>query len=376
MDRHFDPESSPLFTAWTDPVSRVRSHVLTERAARWQQSFYFTSSGFSDDGRWIWFYASDPPSPHVLGLVDTVAGTVETYPETHFEAESPFVDPQTGEVFWAHAGGVFRREPGAGRPVGEVALVGDEVTGGREVRRVSTHLTRSADGQLLNLDLWTGDRWQVGVVDIESGALDVWFESERRYQHSQFHPTEPRTLLMAQDYWHDDHTGERQHWANRIWLLDQGKGPHPLFPEDDPRVQVQFHEWWAADGAGVYYVDVGWGTGHQALDGSERRTVWPGGTCHSHASADGSLFVGDINTYGWDPEPCRVAFYDAATDLQIDIVTEWPWPERRAYLGYHPDPHPRFVLDDEYVAYTTTVLGGLDLAVVRVSDVLAATRAG
>jgi hypothetical protein len=40
-------------------------------------------------------------------------------------------------------------------------------------------------------------------------------------------------------------------------------------------------------------------------------------------------------------------------------------------MGYHPDPHPRFILDDEFVVYTTTVLGGLDLALTRVDELVA-----
>lgn len=374
MNQHLHPESSPLFTPWTDPASGVTSHVLTRRAARWQQAFYFTSPNITDDGRWIWLYASDPPSPHVLGLVDVARGTVEVYPETHFEAESPYVDRSTGEVIWAHPGGVFRREPGPDRPVVEVATIGDKVTGGRDVRRLSTHLTRSADGQLLNLDIWAGNRWQVGVVDIATGAFDLWFESDRRFQHSQFHPTDARRLLLAQDYWHDPATGERQHWENRIWVLDEGRPPEPVFPSGHERVQVQFHEWWSTDGAAVLYVDVGWGTERVDLATGRRTTLWPGGTCHSHASADTTLLVGDINTYHWDPEPCRVVFHDTTTGVSVDIVSAWPWPSARAQAGYHPDPHPQFVLDDQLIAYTTTVYGGLDLALVRVEDLVARTR--
>lgn len=374
MNQHLHPESSPLFSAWTDPHSGVRSHVLTERAAPWQQGFYFTSPNITADGRWIWLYASAPPSPHVLGVVDVATGCVDVYPETHFEAESPLVDLHTGEAFWAHPGGIFRRAPGPDRPVVEVATVGEDQTGGRELRRLSTHLTRSADGELLNVDLWVGNTWQVGVADIATGDIEVWFESARRFQHSQFHPTDPRRLLMAQDYWHDPDTGQRQHWENRIWLLDGRNGQRPLFPDDDERVQVQFHEWWSSDGKGVFYVDVGWGTGYVDLDGGERRTLWPGGTCHSHASVDGALLAGDINTYAWHPEPCRVAFFDTTTAQELDIVSDWTWPPRRAYAGYHPDPHPQFVLDDEFIAYTTTVLGGLDFALVRVSDLLDRTR--
>jgi len=36
---------------------------------------------------------------------------------------------------------------------------------------------------------------------------------------------------------------------------------------------------------------------------------------------------------------------------------------------YHP--HPQFVLHDEFICYTTTVRGTLDVALVRVADLVA-----
>ncbi len=50
-----------------------------------------------------------------------------------------------------------------------------------------------------------------------------------------------------------------------------------------------------------------------------------------------------------------------------------PEPLARAYLGYDPDPHPQFILHDEFIAYTTTVLGRLDFVLVRVSELVART---
>ena len=34
--------------------------------------------------------------------------------------------------------------------------------------------------------------------------------------------------------------------------------------------------------------------------------------------------------------------------------------------NYHIDPHPRFIMNDRYVVFTTTVLGRVDLAVAPV----------
>ena len=53
----------PYFTEWTDPVSNVKSYVLTQAAAPLQQSFYFTNSSLSADEKYLWFYACYPPAP-------------------------------------------------------------------------------------------------------------------------------------------------------------------------------------------------------------------------------------------------------------------------------------------------------------------------
>lgn len=94
------PESSPLFEQWTDPESGVTSHVLTTEAAPRQQSFYFPNSPVAADGRYLYVYASFPPSPdHVLGLVDTVEETVRVYHDAAFDNESPWIDPETGTAY-------------------------------------------------------------------------------------------------------------------------------------------------------------------------------------------------------------------------------------------------------------------------------------
>ena len=50
-------------------------------------------------------------------------------------------------------------------------------------------------------------------------------------------------------------------------------------------------------------------------------------------------------------------------------------PEMPGLVGatYHIDPHPRFVGDDQYVVFTTTVRGEVDLAIVPVADLIART---
>ena len=380
-NQFLDPESSPLFTPWTDPQSGVVSYILTARCAPWQQAFYFTNHNVSHDGRYLWLYVAFPPSPgHVLGVVDLGEQTVRAFPETHFVAEAPFIDPQTGEAYWAAAQDVFKRGPGPDDPVHEIGRVPDSLFAGTKprgkqgIRRVTTHLTRSADGALVNLDLIAGDTWHMAVMELATGEVEIWQSFPICYKHAQFSPTDPRLLMLCQDWWHDIKTGEHFPYRNRIWLLRQGEPAYPLFEEASGKnVARHSHEWWPPHGNGIWFVDYDHGTEYVDLRTGEHTNVWPNGTCHSHASADDQLLVGDIGTYQRRVKPLRVAFFNRATGGELSIVSAMPEPPTRAYLGYHPDPHPQFILDDEFIAYTTTVRGSLDFALVRVSDLVART---
>ena len=369
------PADSPLFTPWTDPKSGVTSYILTRRCVPWQQAFYFTNANVSRDGRFVWLYVAFPPSPgHVLGVADLERQEVRAYPETAFVDEAPWIDPATGEAYWAAAQDVFRRGPGADDPVVEIGRVPDSLFSGpgskdrQGIRRVTTHLTRSADGQLVNLDLIAGDTWHIAVMHLATGAVDIWQSFPACYKHAQFSPTDPRLMMLCQDWWHDIKTGAHHDYDNRIWLLREGEKARPLFDTSPGR---HGHEWWAKDGKGVWFVDYNKGTEYFDLQTGVHVNVWPGGTCHSHASADGRLLVGDIGTYRWSQKPCRVAFFHRPTGREIDIVSAMPQPPPRAFFGYHP--HPQFILHDEFIAYTTTVLGGLDFALARVEDLTAKT---
>jgi len=380
-NRYLHPESSPLFTPWTDPQSGVVSYILTARCAPWQQAFYFTNSNVSGDGRYLWLYVAFPPSPgHVLGVVDLREQTVRAFPETHFVAEAPWIDPGSGEAYWADAQDVFKCGPGADDTVHEIGRVPDTLFSGpgprdrQAIRRVTTHLTRSADGALANLDLIAGETWHIGVMALSTGAFEIWQSFPICYKHAQFSPTDPRLLMLCQDWWNDIKTGEFVPYRNRIWLLRSGEAAYPLFDETSGKnVTRHSHEWWAKDGTGIWFVDYDHGTEYVDLQTGRHSNIWPSGTCHSHASADDQLLVGDIGTYERRIKPLRVAFFSRATGQEIDIVSAMPEPPARAYLGYHPDPHPQFILHDEFIAYTTTVLGRLDLALARVADLLKRT---
>lgn len=378
-NRYLHPEDSPLFSPWTDPRSGVVSYILSARVAPWQQSFYFTNQPVPFDGRYMWVYASCPPTPfHTLGVVDFKTGEARLVPETAFKEASPMVDLETGEVYWAHphTREVYRRGPGKDDPVQVIGQVPWETFGGRPLHRISTHLSFSADRKWLNLDIEAGDTWHAGAMELATGKYENWDSFDRRFNHSLFSPVDPDLQLIAQDWWNDVKTGVHHRYVNRIYLLRRGEKAQPIYPNSERGNRIS-HEWWGADGSKVWYVDYDLGTFSYELASGATECVWPGGTCHSQCDGAGLLLTGDINTYkGQKEKPVRIGFFNRHTGKEIDVVSDWPVPPMRAAVsGYHVHGHPQFICDGEFITYSSTVYGRPDVALVRVADLVKLTSA-
>lgn len=364
-----------FFERWTDPTSGIESFLLTRRIAPVQQSFYFTNSGFTNDGRYLWIYCAFPPGGDAyygrqLAVVDFAEQTVRHFPETQFMDASPFVDPQTGEVYWTTGLGVWKRGPRPADTTERVGLFPAELAHRRRPLRLATHLSRSANQKSFAIDAQIGTEWFVGDLALDgSRGFQLWQKFAVCHNHAQFSPTDPDLLLIAQDGWVDPSTGEEGETHDRLWLLRRGQLAKPLLPESPLPSSLRGHEWWDASGRHVWYIDYHAGTARVDLATGKRTLVWPNGHTHSHADSKGKYLVGDINA---SAEEWRVAFFNLATGKEIEIVSHFPalpWPRRT----YHIHPHPRFCLNDRYICYTTNVRGSVDVAIVPVSRLIERT---
>jgi hypothetical protein len=370
-----------LFTPWHDPVSGVQSWILNAgrssglpRTAPVQQSFYFTNPGMSGDGRYLWFYCAFPPAGdanygRTLAVADLAEETLRHFPETQFLDASPAVHPDTGDVYWATGCEVWKRGP---RADDEARLVGTfpaELARNRRPHRLATHLTFSADGRSLAIDAQIGTEWFVGEMPLDGSPFRLWQRFDRCYNHCQFSPTDPDTMLLAQDNWNDPTTGETGVLADRLWFIRRGQQARPLFP-GAPSIN-RGHEWWGGDGKHVWYVDYASGVEKVNIDTNERTVVWPGRMWHAHASHDGALLVADRWTAD-APHVAQVAFFDTRCGREVNIVSHMPAaPAPLEMATYHLHPHPQFCAGGRFVCYTTTVLGRVDVALVRTEDLVA-----
>ena len=128
------------------------------------------------------------------------------------------------------------------------------------------------------------------------------------------------------------------------------------------------HEWWSDYGKKIYYVN-DYGIQRLNLETGEHINVHESCPWHAFASKDESYFVFDEVIYDkykkwYRGISSKVVFYDAKSDKEIDIVSYMPdngfTPDTQC--EYHIDPHPRITDNENYIVFTTSELGGADLA--------------
>ena len=108
--------TSKHFTRVLDKTSGTYHYVLTTKKAAYQQGFYFVNNSMTRDGRYLWFYATVNPVYDTysrnVGYVDFLLDEVVICYDVLFDDATPFVDPDTGTLYFTHGKNIYKREPG------------------------------------------------------------------------------------------------------------------------------------------------------------------------------------------------------------------------------------------------------------------------
>lgn len=379
----FTPETSSLFSVRTDEKSGATYYVLTEKVAQFQQGFYFVNNSMTDDGRYLWFYAAHPPvfdgALRQLGFIDFETDEICLCHDTLFEHASPFVDNETGEVYFTWQNRVFRRAP---KKDARTEVIAEIPTKGSPVH-ISTHITFTPDKKEILLDVREGNtNFYVGTVNLKTGLFTKWAEAPHLLNHGQLNPKNPDLSLQAYDHYADCITGEavsvphdEQGVYQRLWTVTRD-GKKTNYPPND---NYATHEWWSADGKKIYYVNPE-GIQRIHLETGEHINLHKSRPWHAFSSRDESFFIYDevvYDTYNkwYRGCPAKMTFWDRKTDVEIDVVSYMPpagSPDKPC--NYHMDPHPRITDNEKYVVFTTTTEGSVDLAIAPVAPLLQKTR--
>jgi hypothetical protein len=358
----YDLSKHPYFTPYTDPHSGVLSYILTERVAPFQQSFYFTNPSVSADGKWLWIYAAFPPTPQkylAAFSLDPQHPHKQLYLQAGFNGESPMVAPEGDAAFFTIDRSVYHITLGGA--LTRVCSLDEKYIDHRPLYRLATHLTLSADKRHFLLDGEIGNHWFVGLGDVNTGEVSIIKEFAQHFDHAQFSPTDPELFSIAQDWFYDRVSGRRFPFDHRTWLMNRaGTLFRSMTPEYQKPGQEDCHEWWSCDGM-LCYQNITFGAYEINVYTNERTHVWQRPVCHAHCSPDRRYWTADQTPYRWAETGCPVLFFDRQTGQELTIISSHP-PPTYSRADYHTDPHPHFSPQGDWVICTTTLLGGLDVA--------------
>ena len=380
------PETSKHFKRVVDPVTGVPHYVLTTKLVEYQQGFYFVNNSMTNDGRYLWFYATANPVYDTysrnMGYVDFLTDEVVICYDVLFDDATPFVDPDTGTVYFAHGKNIYMREPGKEKRAVKLCTVPVEGT----VLKLATHLTRSSDKEHFFLDISKLEFGFIqGLINIKTGEFTEWSRSEICKDHGQLSPISDDVALCASGAWCEYGSGEfhdvtlsEEGIYRRLWIVESN-GRHTMHPAMH---NYATHEWWSGDGKKIYYCCDGYGIYGIDLETGEDITILEGvDPWHAHSTNDDMYFVYDekkLERYGgkwYRGCPAALNFLNRKTGKHLVVISEMPenghTPENQT--AYHIDPHPRFSENEKYVIFSTSELGGCDLAVASVEELIKLT---
>ena len=392
----YTPFNSKHFTKYMDPVSGQTIAILSTHVAPVQQGMYFINSGASDDHRYLWFTCAFPPAiPHSMAVIDFLTDKIHHFPDTCGCGDS-LVDGSTGNLYWVCPQGIYMRAPHPQSKPMLIARAPEKVRKLGEGCRCS-HPTFSPDKKELIVDFQTSQGSLLGSIDVVTGEFTEWYHTEKgtMYSHAQCCPTDSDTMLCAHELWNSLKNRNDPVFVDGIYPRLQ------IIRRDGSRTMLKpygngaTHEWWAPNGKSVYYInnnvrDSGVGVVAQdKLDGSDPVVICSCSTpgafnslWHGQCTQDENYFVIDaaypcMGEPIWRGTESMVYFHNHITGKTIKFLTKNPvvggWTPEFS-CPYQIDPHPRFVMDDQYITFTTTVMGRVDLAIANVEELIEATK--
>jgi oligogalacturonide lyase len=191
------------------------------------------------------------------------------------------------------AAGRFPRGPGGGAPPQTEQREGEQQPPQPPQAPQRGRDSYPGKGQMMENRLAERRPLQIVTVSTQTGEVKTLHRGTDWFNHFQFSPTDP-TLLM---YCHEG----PWHKVDRTWLVrTDGTPPVKVHPRT-MLMEIEGHEWFAADGRTVWYdlqtprSGVFWVGGYNVSTGERtwynlRREEW---SVHYNSSPDGKLFAGD-----------------------------------------------------------------------------------
>lgn len=387
-------EASTNFVSRTDPGTGVVSWFIRPGAvAESHQSLYFTAKSMTDDGRFLLFWTAENEFKPSFDRMHARRGTFVLDLETDVFKETPipggqipFVDVQTDQVWYFNRGtgngGIKAANDGdfwvcrvdlLVDPTHEIRLcrVPEELLRGvKYIEYLSTHPTLTRDRKKMFIACHLDDRYEQGLINLETGAWESWGATPFYANHDQLNPSRDDLAMVA---W--EKCGRTQDaidykaktgWYPRMWHVHPD-GRREMQPSRTTNYAT--HECWTQDGKGFYWCSKGvW---HQDLATGAQTNLVPVPASHANVAADMRQVTFDCPLVAKSFRGCpwNVWYWDVSTKCGVRIHSRnEAMPDADHRSCYHPDPHPQFVCKDRYIVSTVNSADGhMDVAVTPVA---------
>lgn len=319
---------------------------------------YFTNEAFSPADNMLVFTSRRAGSWNLYGMDLASHEIVQLTDSRRISGTGAVVAPLSREVFYKD-----------GSQIKALSLVTLEERVVTELKRgfiVSAAVTATPDGKVVAVsqveDIPITTRTDVIYSDMDErfakrpfsqiytgkGDGSDWHMvagQKKWISHVLLSPRPPYTLLYC-------HEGRWNQVEQRMWLIERDDSAiRKLREEETPALSIG-HEYFFPDGAHVGYHGNFAPPDKRAFigvadirDGSYREYPTPGGNMHTHANADGSLFVGDGNERA--PFLSVYALREGRLETLLQYRHDGSWAKQE----WHP--HPRFLPDGRRIVFTS-----------------------
>jgi len=402
------PATSKLFEKRIDPVSGVVSYALSGGLDMSVQSVYFTTKSMTADGRFLVVdvslnerraadLAKQPQNFQLLligdvrhkhkALVDFAKDELIDLPQV--SGQIPFIDVKDDYMVYYRDQAFYRCD--FRNPTLETKLCGypaELLKDGAQVAYPFTHLTLTKDRRKAFLDSCLTypngvTNYVQGLVELASGKYESWGKTDFFANHGQLNPARDELAMCAWEMcWEAKGAAYQKQtgWYPRMWLV-RSDGTREMVPSR--QINFASHEIWDDDGEGFSWCGNGGSKGgvyHQSLAdlaAGKQECYCPDVLArHNMLSRDKKYVVYDAapGTW-WRGCPWAVRFYNRETKRTVEVFSTRPaLMSVQRQSKRHPDPHPNFSADGEWVISTASnARGNMEVYLTPVAPLIART---
>lgn len=271
-------------TTYTDPVTGLRIEEMTAPGSI-ADNLYFHVSNFTADNRYLLFVSDRTGTPQLFRAEVATGRIVQITDDPAINARNALPDPVHASIVYLHRGAellAVNIQDFTTRKIGTIP--GPSIGGFGQP-------SLTADGKALTVTKQRDEHtWEIGLIDLATGAYRTVLTQGFRIGHVQHSPTDPLIFYVWE-------TGG--YAPQRSWLVnDDGTGNRPFYTPVDPKKWLtplkewMTHEAWVKDTGDMTMINDKVGVMLLKKDGSAR-LVRAGNYWHAAPRSDGKFIAID-----------------------------------------------------------------------------------